>query len=607
MKVDLVDIIETQGRWGDRSTISLTADIHKAKGQKQRYQEYAIILRRLRDPDNVPKSTRLEILSPIIRAALQEVLGEYSTVNMDSDIIIIDKPYAPLFHYRKELREYAASEFRKEDEKAHMNVLIQFMNKYLDETSRTYERLLPSELTTYNLLWTLFRPEEVVIARRDHFVEAYIVDSCSVTDIGKDGEVMMILDLVARHWDYNGARFGPVTTPIKIGPFLGTKKIRDLEVYPIAFHEENDGGDLRQKLIARGRKWRSILDVTHREYDGTLNGLTLLHRNKVHGFYQLTWNQTSGRIILDYATHQQAKPQFATHTSHLNLDTYVITEAQALLTPARVRGFSLVDKVWAFFLVDEVKDIKWAKNSFATLELDENLKQTISALVHVHGDASRAYEKFDDVIAGKGKGLIFLLTGPPGLGKTLTAESIAEEEHRPLYTITSGELGTDVVQTDIVLRRIFTRAKIWNSILLLDEADVFLAKRDSTDLERNAFVSIFLRLIEYYQGILFLTTNRVDEFDDAFQSRIHLTVNYQPLDEARRTIIWRNLLSRLSSEAWDEDMLKRLGRSYEINGREIGNLLRTAAALAAHQGVALAERHIQMVFGLNTMVQPNSS
>jgi len=61
MKVDIIDIIETEGRWGDRSTITLTADVHKARGEKQRYQEYAIILRRLRDWENAPKSTRLEI------------------------------------------------------------------------------------------------------------------------------------------------------------------------------------------------------------------------------------------------------------------------------------------------------------------------------------------------------------------------------------------------------------------------------------------------------------------------------------------------------------------------------------------------------------------
>jgi hypothetical protein len=68
-------------------------------------------------------------------------------------------------------------------------------------------------------------------------------------------------------------------------------------------------------------------------------------------------------------------------------------------------------------------------------------------------------------------------------------ESIAEHTQRPLYAITSGELGTDVVQTDRILRGIFNRAKIWNAILLLDEADVFLAKREGVDLQRNAFVS----------------------------------------------------------------------------------------------------------------------
>ncbi|OBT79998.1 hypothetical protein VF21_01107 [Pseudogymnoascus sp. 05NY08] len=183
-------------------------------------------------------------------------------------------------------------------------------------------------------------------------------------------------------------------------------------------------------------------------------------------------------------------------------------------------------------------------------------------------------------------------------------KSIAEETHKPLYPITSGELRTDVVQTDQSLRRIFTRAKTWNAILLLDEADVFLAKRDRADLQRNAFVSVFLRLIEYYQGILFLVTNRVDEFDEAFQSRIRLTIHYQPLDDVQRTAIWRNLLGRIESKTWNEDILKKLGQSYKINGREINNLIRTAAALAEYEEVALAERHIETVHGLNTMVQP---
>jgi len=58
-----------------------------------------------------------------------------------------------------------------------------------------------------------------------------------------------------------------------------------------------------------------------------------------------------------------------------------------------------------------------------------------------------------------------------------------------MYSITSGELGTDIEKTDVQLRTIFTRAKAWNAIILLDEADVFLAQRTATDLKRNAYVS----------------------------------------------------------------------------------------------------------------------
>lgn len=71
-------------------------------------------------------------------------------------------------------------------------------------------------------------------------------------------------------------------------------------------------------------------------------------------------------------------------------------------------------------------------------------------------------------------------------------------------------------------------------MLLLDEADVYLEARSTTDLDRNKLISIFLRQLEYFQGIMFLTTNRVDNMDAAFESRIHLTLQYNELDRASR-------------------------------------------------------------------------
>ena len=68
-------------------------------------------------------------------------------------------------------------------------------------------------------------------------------------------------------------------------------------------------------------------------------------------------------------------------------------------------------------------------------------------------------------------------------------------------------------------------------MVLLDEADVFLEERTKLDLERNALVSVFLRVLEYYEGILILTSNRIGTFDEAFKSRVQLAIHYPLLSE----------------------------------------------------------------------------
>lgn len=76
---------------------------------------------------------------------------------------------------------------------------------------------------------------------------------------------------------------------------------------------------------------------------------------------------------------------------------------------------------------------------------------------------------------------------------------MAEVSKKPLYSVTSGELGTDVESMEQALQKAFRVARDWDAILLLDEADVFLTRRSNVNFERNAFVSIFLRMMEYYR------------------------------------------------------------------------------------------------------------
>ena len=142
----------------------------------------------------------------------------------------------------------------------------------------------------------------------------------------------------------------------------------------------------------------------------------------------------------------------------------------------------------------------------------------IFSLVKEHGTSN-----FDDIIKGKGKGFIGLLSGSPGCGKTLTAEAVAEISKKPLYTVSAGELGVQPYEVDRQLTLILELSHKWDAVLLLDEADVFLQKRDNKDVMRNALVSIFLRQLEYFQGIMFLTTNRIADCDPAFESKNRAT------------------------------------------------------------------------------------
>jgi SpoVK/Ycf46/Vps4 family AAA+-type ATPase len=204
-----------------------------------------------------------------------------------------------------------------------------------------------------------------------------------------------------------------------------------------------------------------------------------------------------------------------------------------------VFGYSFVTKMWGRLVADKFSPIIWNKAAFEHLVLPEGTKTLIKSLV----DADRAgSELVKDVITGKGGGCIVILHGRPGTGKTLTAEAIAEERQKPLMVISVGELGKDASELEAKLVDILEISKLWEAVLLLDEADVFLEARSLHELHRNAMVGVFLRLLEYHQRVMFLTTNRVTTLDEAFKSRISIAIKYRDLDHDARRQVWENFL-----------------------------------------------------------------
>ena len=123
-----------------------------------------------------------------------------------------------------------------------------------------------------------------------------------------------------------------------------------------------------------------------------------------------------------------------------------------------------------------------------------------------------------------------------------------------------------------MLTMIFKVASRWKAILLIDEADIFMAQRSSEHLQLNALVSVFLRQLEQYDGILFLTTNRLQTFDGAILSRIHASLKYDELNKDARKAVWQFFIGRAmtthGNPACSERALNELADK-KMNGREV--------------------------------------
>jgi len=182
---------------------------------------------------------------------------------------------------------------------------------------------------------------------------------------------------------------------------------------------------------------------------------------------------------------------------------------------------------------------------------------------------------FKDIIGGKGGGAIVLCCGIPGTGKTLTSEVYAEVMGRALYSVQCSQLGTDEQELEKQLLKVFARAQRWGAILLLDEADVYVAARGS-DLKQNAIVGVFLRVLEYYQGVLFMTTNRADLVDDAIGSRCLARVEYTTPTIENQKRIWKILADAMGVKI-SPRVVEAFAKSHsKLTGRDVKNLLKLA-------------------------------
>ncbi|KAL0935666.1 AAA family ATPase [Colletotrichum truncatum] len=567
------------------------------------YEKYALCVTRQYDSRNeYICRTSLEVNSPALKDILKNVIGgKFPGQSYLTSSISVDFPPRSLYHYRHELADAAADLEPESDGARHLPLLLEFIDEQFHDTIKNGSNLLEQGLISYEYLWTIFRPGCLVYATRLSQARVYRLNSYSYV-CGMCPGMRLDVEFV----DFDGSDFGMRSEELFVPQFPGAVAIDSLNALPLDHHPIKDA--VVNLLKKRGRRWEELAGQNFCEY----KGIALDHRNRRYN--------VDGRIMIDAETHHRIMADYsfevipfpntsgqkrkqATASDEIDLvpkektERAPLTDEQALLATTMVRGFSFTEKRFFDFFVHSVSEIEWNTGCFEQLVLPESQKELVQALVaeHTARTTDPNVSAFDDIVKGKGRGLILVLHGPPGVGKTLTAECVAEFSRRPLYIVSSGDLGTSAEKLDEKLSKALDLASTWKAVLLIDEADVFLERRSLHDLERNSLVSIFLRTLEYYSGILFMTTNRVQTFDDAFKSRIHVPLKYEDLPKASRLTVWKNFLANVDGGVdIDEEGFDKLAEG-KLNGRQIKNIVRTAKSLASHKKRKLDCKQLQQV------------
>ncbi|XDG05324.1 hypothetical protein ABKA04_004939 [Annulohypoxylon sp. FPYF3050] len=613
---------------------------------------------KLEDGDRIEKK-HLVIHSPLLMNALRSVM-KYSSEGPSGDETetmragMFAHPYRDLFYHRQELLEFKKQTTgiranHSEEYNAECDKHIDFLLEYLENEPTVQVKSLEARwakkvpTTTFAGLWLLLKPGSDVYVLQDGQLNAYVVDSITggVEHFFRGLWSLSIGSYVIRLWNlvYNGKVITRRSKDVVIPVFDNERNITSLPVFPARFQDQLDGGLRRKQLIERGQKMALFAKgPAFLEYTGSglRPGWKKYNRARVVVEHESRpWINEEFEDIYEWeldADEWKTEIRERAKTPHceckscnqtkLGQETYVtgtfsdyddidpkrsepLTEHQSLICMSHMFGFVLKDRMYDLIDIGGLSNPRIAKDAIGQLVMrPQSNKDTIKAIVQTYTNTGSQAELFSaDFIHGKGEGQIFLLHGPPGTGKTLTAESVAEYTKRPLLSITAADLGHEPVELEKNLLRFFKDANNWDAIVLLDEADVYLERRSTNDLRRNSIVSIFLRALDYFQGILFLTTNRVGHFDEAFLSRIHVAIGYETLDDAAREQIWENLFKKLKDDhkhggpeiryeyeakqyVKKDDELKSL----EWNGREIRNAFQSAVALAIYDSRVAREK-----------------
>lgn len=476
-------------------------DITPAEGEET--AGHALILRLKKSKDSRKKYAidSIVIQSPALKSALDDILKDYPGVFCNLDRLEFSAPFEPFLHRWTEFLQYLKRDDLEKTTKEHLELLHGVLCKELADTIKALEDYVSIGVVSFQHAWLVFQPQAVVLAQGQELIGLRLKSAhYAETDKGN------VYALNCQRVDWDGENFGWATEFVQLKEFKGLKKINELDIFPLDFHPAKE--QIKLTLTERGKRFAALAGYHYRHYNGpailrTQDGNILV--------------QNSGRIVIDTDSYckqpDQCKVVVSPLTSTgngrrasidhgtwdedgnyqqpLNSDENTelsirktagaqagdLTDFQHMLCTPLLRGYSITSKQWLAFYIDNVTPINWNAQAFEGLVLPERQKKLVLALSKTQATAKNT---FDDIVQGKGKGMILLLSGPPGVGKTLTAEAVSERLQVPLYMMSAGDLGTRPDEVEVNLEGTLNMVAKWGAILLIDECEFDPSTHETT-------------------------------------------------------------------------------------------------------------------------------
>ncbi|KAI1659699.1 P-loop containing nucleoside triphosphate hydrolase protein [Daldinia decipiens] len=594
-----------------------------------------------------PPIYSLHLYSQAIINALQTVVQYYPSQDLTGNIEI-KWPYPILVHHYDELEKFRQEIALKNETELcvrekwayeHIGLLLEFLDHNIMEEVRAERERNRKGFHTFEFAWVGLKPGSTVLTQYNTSTDQNpgVIHSISggVFETPRTAWVVKFW-----YMQYDGYYLGRVVDSYEMDVFDGQIEFKALEV------DNLDGENLEPDVEAQlnyGKTYWNLLRKQCRQYNGKtqsfpyneVNGLVMVDLKSYYERYQgevklmdnndcRNWNSDCKCPSCKNKNTDKEKKILALFDDYNMIGietTETLTSHQYFLCSYEIKAFVFRTRSWESLHTRHFSEPQFDEDLINHLVMEQRRKQMLKSLaksfarVNKHGDALTNDPWAADFVKGKGHGIIFLLHGRPGVGKTCTAECIAAFTRRPLMVLTSSDIGTnpEVVEANLTMH--FKRARSWGAVLLIDEADVFMERRSTADLVRNSLVAGFLRALEFYDGILFLTTNRVGSFDDAFISRVHLQLYYSDFDDDQRRQVWQTFIDKLAKERGDCMRLNVDAKDYirgaEIkalkwNGREIRNAFQTAVSLAEYDAekgedgkIMITDEHLRAVVELS--------